>query len=80
MVLNFQLCKHEKYLKKFSLLFRQIDADTDGVITDAEFLSLASRMQIPTGEPTEKLLRAADPNGGKRVTFSECVALFSSVK
>jgi len=46
-ILNqFTLDEHEKFLSKFLTLFRQIDLDHDGVITDHEFVDLYTRMNL----------------------------------
>jgi hypothetical protein len=36
-VLDFQLGEHEKFLKKFRLLFKQVDTDNNGVLNEHEF-------------------------------------------
>lgn len=40
LVLQYQLSKHQEYLARFGLLFRQFDTDVDGVLSGAEFKAL----------------------------------------
>ena len=43
---EFMLEEHEKFLGKFLNLFREIDSDQDGVISNEEFLDLYTRMNL----------------------------------
>ena len=78
-LLDFQLRGHEKFLQTFVQLYKEVDSDGNGIINEAEFRELLGRVDTDL-EETEvtRLLQAADPYNHQNVTFSECVALFSS--
>ena len=79
-VLDFQLATHEKYLKKFILLFRKLDTNTDGVLDEAQFRALLREMNCVRAEAeVVRLLETVDPFNNQRITFSDCLALLSSV-
>lgn len=79
-VLDFQLATHEKYIRKFVDLFKKVDGDTNGVINEEEFRRMIARMKVTTGEEhVEKLLQVVDPYNNQQITFTECLALLSSV-
>jgi Ca2+-binding EF-hand superfamily protein len=57
-----------------------LDTDTNGVLSETEFKQMIEEMKVTTsGEDIEKLLEIIDPYNNKQVTFSECLALLSSV-
>lgn len=79
-VLDFQLATHETYLKKFTELFKEIDTKTDGVLDENGFRMLLERMGLKISESEiEKLLQIVDPYNNQKITYSECLSLFSSV-
>jgi Ca2+-binding EF-hand superfamily protein len=79
-VLDFQLATHEKYIKKFITLFKKLDSDTNGILNEEEFNQLLVMMKAVSGdEEVERLLQVVDPNNNQQITFSECLALLSSV-
>ena len=39
-ILDFQLHEHERFLKSFTNLFKCVDADLDGIISEDEFRML----------------------------------------
>ncbi len=79
-VLDFQLATHEKYIKKFVSLFKKLDTDTNGVLGEDEFKQLVAMMRVSgSEEETERLLQIVDPYNNQQITFSECLALLSSV-
>jgi hypothetical protein len=43
-LLDFQLAGHEKFLSKFRRLFREVDADRNGVVNENEFRDMVMRM------------------------------------
>ena len=45
-VMDFQLKEHEKFLFKFISVFRQVDADCNGILNEDEFIELVKRMGI----------------------------------
>ena len=78
-VLDFQLQEHEKFLAKFTALFKEVDYDNNGSINESEFRDLLSSMKVlETEEEVLFLLQAVDPYNNQRLTFSEVVHLFSS--
>jgi hypothetical protein len=62
-------------------LFRGIDKDLNGILNEAEFREMARVFEEQHNIPmdTERLLMAIDPYNYQQITFSQCVALFSSV-
>ena len=79
-MLDFQLATHEKYIKKFITLFKKLDTDTNGIVNEEEFNQLAVMMRVASGEEeVERLLQVVDPYNNQQITFSECLALLSSV-
>ncbi len=80
-VLDFQLATHEKYIKKFVSLFKKLDTDTNGVLSEEEFKQLLAMMHVAQAEDeVERLLQIVDPYNNQQATFSECLALLSSVR
>ena len=78
--MDFQLATHEKYIKSFVNLFKRLDSDTNGVLSEDEFRQLISAMKVTASpEDVERLLEVIDPYNNQQVTFSECLALLSSV-
>lgn len=79
-VLDFQLKGHEFFVQKFVKLFRRVDLDHNGILSEGEFFELVSSMNMDySEEDIGGLLNAADPYGHQQITFSECMALFNSV-
>ena len=79
-MLDFQLATHEKYVKKFVTLFKKLDEDTNGIVNEDEFKRLVAMMKVsPNDEDTDRLLQIIDPYNNQQITFSECLALLSSV-
>ena len=78
---EFQIKLREKYLKKFVILFKNVDKDNNGIINEEEFVNLLYNMNI-FGEQLKirivELLTQIDPYNNKQITFSECVNLFSN--
>ena len=60
-------------------LFKELDRDTNGVLNEEEFRQLLACMNILVEEDIEKLLQIIDPYNNKKMTFSECIVLLSSV-
>ena len=80
-MLDFQLKSHEKYLRKFIALFKSVDTDTNGALNEMEFKQLTTLMSICQSEDEiGMLLEQVDPNSNQKITFSECLTLFSSQK
>jgi Ca2+-binding EF-hand superfamily protein len=78
-LLDFQLKGHEKFLSRFVALFRETDADHNGILSEREFRQLVNSMDIDISESDiSRLLQIVDPYNNESITFSECVTLFSS--
>lgn len=57
MVLDYQLEEHLKFLDKFNSLFKQVDLDTNGILTQSEFRELMYLMdlfEMDKQSPTKK--------------------------
>lgn len=79
-VLDFQLATHEKYIRKFLVLFRKIDSDTNGILNEDEFKKMLGLMKVTSSEEDiERLLQGIDPYNNQKITFSECLTMLSSV-
>ena len=79
-MLDFQLATHEKYIKKFVMLFKKLDEDTNGIVNEDEFKRLIAMIKVAANEDeTDRLLQIIDPYNNQQITFSECLALLSSV-
>ncbi|EEH11761.1 EF hand protein, putative (macronuclear) [Tetrahymena thermophila SB210] len=78
-ILDFQLKSHEKFLKKFILLFRSVDKDLNGVIDEEQFKELIDKMDVKKDDTEiQRYLSILDPFNKQQITFSQCVTLFSS--
>ena len=78
-LLDFQLRGHEKFLQSFVRHFRSLDTDSNGILNESEFRALVSDLDLELEEhEVTRLLQVVDPYNNQNVTFSECVALFSS--
>eukprot|EP00826_Nyctotherus_ovalis_P016973 TRINITY_DN14958_c0_g2_i1.p1 TRINITY_DN14958_c0_g2~~TRINITY_DN14958_c0_g2_i1.p1 ORF type:complete len:508 (-),score=157.39 TRINITY_DN14958_c0_g2_i1:926-2449(-) len=79
-LLDFQLNTHEKYIHKFTLLFREIDREKAGVVDEAGFNQLLAKMKLPISEEEQaQYIEIIDPHNHRRITYSDCLAFFSSV-
>lgn len=80
-ILDFQLTTHESYILKFTRVFKEVDGDRNGVVDEAEFRQLVAKMRVPTNEENvQALLQAIDPYDNQKISYSECISLFSSVR
>ena len=78
-MLDFQLQEHERFLIKFTDLFKSVDNDQDGVISEVQFKDLLRMMNVMgSEEEIEQLLAQVDPFNNKRMTYSEVVLVLSS--
>ena len=74
-------------------MFKQADADRDGILSEAEFRDLMGSLGFQAGGETdsgphlspefsasrvEEFLQIIDPYSNQKITFSECVHLLSS--
>jgi len=73
-VLDFQLQEHEKFLGKFTDIFKMVDTDNNGIIDEGQFRQLIGAMGVVEyQEDVEALLSAVDPFNNKQMTYSEIV-------
>lgn len=78
-ILDFQLQEHEKFLYRFTQLYKECDGDNNGVINEEEFRELIGRMNvIEREEEVHYLLQMVDPYNNQKMTYSEIVHLLSS--
>ena len=78
-ILDFQLQEHERFLIKFTNLFKSVDNDQDGVISEVQFKDLLRMMNVlQTEDDIEQLLAQVDPFNNKKMTYSEVVLVLSS--
>ena len=78
-VLDFQLKEHEKFLRKFMVVFKSVDTDNNGLLNEREFRELVLRMRVCDSEKDiEYFLTVVDPYNNNQITFSEIVHLFSA--
>ena len=80
-ILDFQSKSHEKFLRKFIILYRQVDKDNNGIVDEKEFNELIVRMNVGKDQSDiNRLLQIVDPYNNQQITFSQCVTLFSAVE
>lgn len=80
-VMDYQIKLRDRYLKNFVVVFKKYDSDNDGVINEQEFFEILSFFGYYKENielETERLLNIADPFNNQRLTFSECITLFSN--
>eukprot|EP00755_Sulcionema_specki_P011828 Sspe_Gene.49932::Locus_27330_Transcript_1_1_Confidence_1.000_Length_2324::g.49932::m.49932 len=78
-LLDFQLQGHERFLAKFVKMFKQFDADRNGILNEAEFIQLLKAIDpSKTEEEINALLDLIDPHNNQLINFSECVTFLSS--
>ena len=76
----YQIKSRDKYLKNFVKLFRKYDTDLDGILNENEFIGLIKDIPCCKNKADEyifKFLSIIDPFNNKKITFSECISLFS---
>ena len=79
-VCNHQIKTRDKYLKNFVKLFKKVDVDSDGILNEEDFINLVKSIPYCQNNIEEyifKFLSIIDPFNNKKITFSECVSLFS---
>ena len=80
LICGYQIKNRDKYLKNFVNLFRKYDTDLDGILNETEFVGLINDIPYCKNNADEyvfKFLSIIDPFNNKKITFSECVSLFS---
>ena len=75
-ILDFQLQEHERFLKEFNRLFKNVDRNCDGIINEQEFRELILSMNVVVqnqNDPNsdiEALLKIVDPFNTQVMNFS----------
>ena len=85
-ILDFQLQEHEKFLFRFTQIFKEVDSDNNGIINEEEFRELITKLQVVGFSASSRgnndeimyMLQMIDPYNNQRMTFSEVVHLLSS--
>ena len=75
-----QIRNREKYLRNFVKMFRKYDVDFDGVLNENEFINMIKEIpycQNNVDDYIFRFLSTIDPFNNKKITFNECVSLFS---
>ena len=71
--LDFQLKSHEKFLVKFSKIFKKIDAEKNGILNEAQFRDLVINLNVGIAEEQiQEYLHIVDPYNNQSITFSQC--------
>jgi len=74
--LDFQLKSHEKFLAKFSKMFKKIDVEKNGILNEAQFRNLAVNLNATISEEQiQEYLQVVDPYNNQAITFSQCCAV-----
>ena len=79
-ILDYQLHEHLKFLFRFTVIFKLVDQDGNGVLSEEEFkILLLDKMQvIESKQEVNYLLKIVDPYNNQKMTYSEIVHLLSS--
>jgi Ca2+-binding EF-hand superfamily protein len=78
-LLHFQLKSHERYISKFNNLFKVVDKDLDGILTDNEFFKLCQSFELHiSNQDVSRFLEIIDPFDSGKVLYSDCVGVFST--
>ena len=79
--MDYRICYKEKYLKPFIYLFKKYDSDINGILNEEEFIKLCDSISFikKLGHSyIIQLLNKIDPYNFKRITFSNCIKIFSN--
>lgn len=78
-LLTYQLKGHEQFLYKFVKLFRKVDGDKNGILSEIEFKHLLHLINPNRSESDyAQWLNYVDPYNNQHITFTECVTFLSS--
>jgi len=78
-LLTYQLRSHEQFLYKFVKIFRQVDTDKNGVVSESEFKLVLQAINPNRSESDyAQWLNYVDPWNNQQITFSECVTFLSA--
>ena len=74
-ILDSTLNDHENVLGRFTDLFKSVDRDQDGVISEKQFRELLQMMSVYAEDESkiDQLLAYIDPFNNKKMTYSEVV-------
>eukprot|EP01022_Parablepharisma_sp_SALTPOND_P016782 TRINITY_DN2542_c0_g1_i1.p1 TRINITY_DN2542_c0_g1~~TRINITY_DN2542_c0_g1_i1.p1 ORF type:complete len:483 (+),score=72.66 TRINITY_DN2542_c0_g1_i1:2084-3532(+) len=80
LLLEYMLVRHELNIQKFVDIFKRVDQSGNGVLDEDGFRDLVQMLEIEI-EPAlvNKLLATLDPYKNQKITFSDCLAVFSTV-
>ena len=82
LVLDYHIHLRDKQLRSFIVLFRSVDVDKNGVINENEFATLIRKLNIYDNTIIDDViysfLSKIDPFENQKITFSECISLFSN--
>ena len=82
LVLDYHIHLRDKQLRNFIVLFRAVDVDKNGVINENEFATLIRKLNIYDttiiDDVIYSFLSKIDPFENQKITFSECISLFST--
>jgi hypothetical protein len=78
LLLNFQLKQHEYFLADFVSRFQGVDGDRNGILNEDEFRDLARGLGVTSDRILRKYLKEVDPFNNEKITFSQCVQVFST--
>ena len=78
-LLDFQLKGHDKFLGRFRRMFRDVDADRNGVLSENEFRQFVLKIDPnkSLGEMDE-IMNTIDPWSNSNITFSEAIGVLAS--
>ena len=80
-ILDFHLKSHDKFLKNFIFVFKKIDSDNNGIISEEEFINLLKILNVykeDFNDHAYRLLNIIDPYNKKQITFSDTVTLLNN--
>lgn len=80
-VLDYCILSHLEYLRGFTLLFREVNRDQNGILKEREFREMIHRID-PEGELNlniEQLLIHVDPFTSDQISYSSCVTILSNI-
>lgn len=80
-ILDFQIKSRVNFLKIYTDLFKSVDSDNNGIISENEFLQLINTISFRNKlnlEPlSTKLLNLVDPFNNKQITYSDTINVLS---
>ena len=78
-LIEFTLRTHELYINPFLQLYRTIDVERKGIITNNAFIKLCNSLEVFQNEADiEELISILDPFVHNSITFSDILSLFTT--